>query len=58
MPTDPKHEDEYPPDEIAARMERALRRALATPHTPQKPPKAKRGRPRKRVLKPRRSSDA
>ena len=49
-----KQEDEYPPDEIAARMLRALKRALATPHTPQKPPKAKRGPPRKRVLKPRR----
>jgi hypothetical protein len=47
-------QDEFPPDEIAARMLRALKRALATPHTPQRPPKAKRGRPRKRVLKPRR----
>ena len=48
-----KHEDEYSPDEIAERMLRGLKRALATPHTTQKP-KPKRGRPRKRVLKPRR----
>jgi len=47
-------DDEYSPEEIAARMERALRRALATPHTTQKPKPKKRGRPRKRALKPRR----
>jgi hypothetical protein len=48
-----KHEDEYTPDEIAARMLRGLKRALATPHRTQKPKPRKRGRPRKRVLKPR-----
>jgi hypothetical protein len=51
-----KPRDEFPPDVIAARMLRALRRAGSMPHTTQKPPKPKRGRPRKRVLKPRRSS--
>jgi hypothetical protein len=47
-------DDEYSPEEIAARMERALRRALATPHITQKPKPKKRGRPRKRALRPRR----
>jgi hypothetical protein len=49
-----KHQDDYTPDEIAARMVRGLKRALATPHTTQKPKPKKRGRPRKRVLKSRR----
>ena len=48
------HQDEYPPDEIGARMLRGLKRALDTPHQTQKPKPKKRGRPRKRVLKPRR----
>jgi hypothetical protein len=46
--------DDYSPDEIAARMLRGLKRALATPHAPQKPKPKKPGRPRKRVLKSRR----
>ena len=47
-------DDDYTPEEIAARMLRGLRRALATPHATQKPKPKKRGRPRKRMLKPRR----
>jgi hypothetical protein len=48
-----KHQDDYSPDEIAARMLRGLKRALATPHAPQKPKPKKPGRLRKRVLKAR-----
>lgn len=47
--------DEYSPAEIAERMGRALERALDMPHQTQKPKPKKRGRPRKRVLKPRRT---
>ena len=49
-----EHKDDFTPEEIAARMLRGLRRALATPHTTQKPKPKKPGRPRKRVLKARR----
>jgi hypothetical protein len=49
-------DDQYTPEETARRMERGLRRALNMPPAPQRQPKErKRGRPRKRVLKPRRS---
>jgi hypothetical protein len=47
-------DDEYSPEEIAARMLRGLKRALAAPHTTQKPKPKKRGRPRKRALRQRR----
>ena len=59
--TDRPHKDDYGPEEIAERMDKALRRAVNMPHVTQAAPKErKRSRPRKRVLKPRRatSSDA
>ena len=46
-------DEQYSDEEIRERMARGLKRALSTPPKPQRPPKGKRGRPRKRVLKPR-----
>ena len=53
------NKDDYTPQEAAERAGRVLERMLVTPHATQSPPKErKRGRPRKRVLKPRRPASS